>query len=489
MKVISFLFLLFLATVSAPLEAEEKALSLTSDLVEYNGRKMHLTGKSVIEHDLGKIEANSILLIPDETCKKLKASYLELNDDVRIKIKDGGNISSEKGEFDFIKLIGKFGGNSLKPHVVYHEYVGGSATAPAQLLEVKSLNMTAYLKNEKKLQLDQLILEKELLINYNNFYFIEAEFGCYQKHEEKNGSSHLDGIVIITSPIKKESQLYSKEGDRVFSSKINIDTVKREIELESPHGILSNCLKDVKKTELNFSSEVMTWSELENLLTLKSNVSLNYKGIGNLTNPEEIKVYRHFQDEKQQIKSISAKGHTVLNYLSSEDTDSHLLETFGSFILDHQKLVANIFSPLALDGAVLDGKQIHFSGSIGDVYADEATIVYQEKDKKITPLKLILKGNVWLLKQENKEERCLQFALSDSVDYDMISKEMIFKSIDKNRVLFFDKANNLQISAPSVVIKKDSQTDKNAVQGVGDVRFSFIDKEFERLQKRFEELE
>jgi len=52
-------------------------------------------------------------------------------------------------------------------------------------------------------------------------------------------------------------------------------------------------------------------------------------------------------------------------------------------------------------------------------------------------------------------------------------------------VLFYDKINNLQVSAPEIKMQRDKQTKKQQFQGIGDVRFHFVEKEYQQLRKRF----
>jgi hypothetical protein len=62
---------------------------------------------------------------------------------------------------------------------------------------------------------------------------------------------------------------------------------------------------------------------------------------------------------------------------------------------------------------------------------------------------------------------------------------MTLAGVNGNRVLFFDKVNNVQMSAPSLKVRHDSSTQKDSIQGLGDVRFTFIEKELEQLKEHF----
>lgn len=62
---------------------------------------------------------------------------------------------------------------------------------------------------------------------------------------------------------------------------------------------------------------------------------------------------------------------------------------------------------------------------------------------------------------------------------------MTLKGQGGNRVLLYDQAKDLQISAPGVLLKRDPITQKETIKGLGDVRFSLVKEEFSELRKKF----
>ena len=76
--------------------------------------------------------------------------------------------------------------------------------------------------------------------------------------------------------------------------------------------------------------------------------------------------------------------------------------------------------------------------------------------------------------------------IADKVEYTPQTNEAVFTSHNNlKRVLFYDKANDMEVSATTLKIKRDEATKKETVKGIGDVRFSFVENEFEQLRKRF----
>lgn len=94
----------------------------------------------------------------------------------------------------------------------------------------------------------------------------------------------------------------------------------------------------------------------------------------------------------------------------------------------------------------------------------------------------LLTGDVKMIHREGALE---QYALADRVKMIKGEKEIRFFSDFGRRVLFYDKINKLQMSAPEISVMKDPLKNKNIVKGKGKVRFHFKDEEYERLRQYF----
>lgn len=125
-------------------------------------------------------------------------------------------------------------------------------------------------------------------------------------------------------------------------------------------------------------------------------------------------------------------------------------------------------------------KQVAYSNELGKIFADHVNIKY--------PDQFILEGNVRILNRHpfyREDGSILQYALADRVEYAPETQEMIFTAKEDGRVLFFDKLNDVQISAPAIKMRRDITTNKNTIQGIGEVRFSFLEQEAEQIKKQF----
>lgn len=115
-------------------------------------------------------------------------------------------------------------------------------------------------------------------------------------------------------------------------------------------------------------------------------------------------------------------------------------------------------------------------------------VIFQDGEKKMYALYAevephnhlcTLKGSVKLI---HREGALRQYVVADQVVLSQEKGECRFFADPGKRVLFFDAANHLQMSASELKALRDPITDKEKVEGKGDVRFRLSEQEFQRLK-------
>lgn len=81
-------------------------------------------------------------------------------------------------------------------------------------------------------------------------------------------------------------------------------------------------------------------------------------------------------------------------------------------------------------------------------------------------------------------QKTAQYAMADRLDLFLKDRTMRLSAAPKKRVLLIDSLNDLQVSAPSLILQKDAEQ-AIAIQGEGDVRFHFLQQEFELMKNHF----
>lgn len=136
--------------------------------------------------------------------------------------------------------------------------------------------------------------------------------------------------------------------------------------------------------------------------------------------------------------------------------------------------------------ALIEGSpQVVYHDTLGEVYADRARVDYQEKNGSLEATQVTLYDNVRLVNKGSVDKPASQYALADIVYYFPPEQRMILETIH-NRVLFFDQLRGVQLSAGHVQAQRDPQTQKESIQGKGNVRFVFGPEELDKIKNRFQ---
>lgn len=325
-------------------------------------------------------------------------------------------------------------------------------------------------------------------MNYDSNFIATSDRAVFQRNSKTTGTEVLPGTITLSclSP-EQLCRLTSSEGGEIFSTEILIDTTQRELIFTLPKG----SLKSVGNTfsPVDFIAKKLVWNDFNSKLTLSGDVEISQQGFGNLQATKEVRLVLTTIEGKKVLRGLETTGDAVLRYVDPDTQLDHVLRCYGSLRIDHQKKETKLQSPENGDGSVVEGYQVFFKDAKGEIYADKAFVKYDYVNQKIAPARIVLQGNVkitnTLEQSEENKPPAYQYILADRVDFIPQTKEMIFKAAKERRVLFFDKGNHLEVSAPGLKLIRDKATCKETVQGLGDVRFSFVESEFDQLRHHF----
>jgi lipopolysaccharide export system protein LptA len=494
--IVAFCFLLPFHLAAQASISEEKII-VDADHVNYDGKSIVLTGNAVVDHELGTLAAQEIHLrsLPGEK----SFSELEMRDRVAITFKEGGSLSCSQASLDYRTQSGVFSGSVENEYVTYAENCRGKKQETIPLI-VKSRQMSLKLAKENAAKsktpsqvIKEIIANDTVTLSYNHDYIITSDDAVYHRDSlaaSANAREALCGLIVMHAAEEGHCQITNRQGDVIRAVEIMVDTIKRQITLNMPRGTFQR-MKDTNGIGcIDFTADILVWDEGEGKLVLRDNVKVNQKGMGNLQTAKELRIFQKIVDGQKSLSAIETDEDTILTYSEDDQTLSYMLTCYGPMKVDHQKMETKLYSPKDSGGCVPENKQVFFEDAKGEIYADKALIQYRCNDHAVIPYKVILVGNVRIFNRLNASDddaaAANQYALADRVDFFPSTKEMVFKAAPGHRVLFFDKVNNLEVSAPAVKIIRDRSATKEAVvQGMGDVRFSFLEHEFEQLRSKF----
>ena len=495
---VSFLFHLVQAQEKALLEKDE-SMVVNSGEAQYDGKEIVFVGQVVVQHGLGQISAHRLsLLSTSHPDKKSKFDFLKINDDVQIELKEGGRLCCQQAEVDYARMQGFFLGNEKLPDVTYLN-TGERKDSSQQTrspLEIKSLRMTLELLREpssssasSRTLVRQIEATENVRIHYNQDHLLVADHALYERLSTAESSSNAGMITLSVLNGNPVCRMTNLNGDNLHAQTIQINTVERQLWLSQPEGILYMRQEKLPPQTLEFSSNELVWDDQKQMLQLKGQVNITQNGTVHVQTDHEISIIQALVNGKRTLRSIQAPGKTQISYLDVQKSNTHKINCPGPLIIDHEGQEM-IFQGLSdPSGQVDESQQVYIEDVLGEMYADRVQMNYIWQERQLVPEKIILEGNVRLLNHFDghleESGSILHYALADRVDYLPKQHEMILAAAKGNRVLFFDKVNNVQMSAPSLKVRHDTATQKDSIQGLGDVRFTFIEKELEQLKQRF----
>lgn len=497
MRKIIFLWLhfLFLFTILFA-EEREDTMCINSEEAFYDGKEITLVGQVAIEHPLGKISSRRLSVQPSLNMeRKNKFAIFQVDEGVYIQLKEGGELSCEHAKVDLAKMNGLFSGNTIHPDVVYHNQQIENQIEHKNIpsLELKSLRMEFELMQDheppsssQKTLVKQIVADKQVRVKYNKDYLITADQAIYRRSSNVKGP--IGGIITFTPQDTLNSCVMKcLNGDTLSANAIQLNTLDRKLWLNKPVGKLHLRQESTERIQsaqlLDFSADELFWEDPEQILRLKGNVDIKQNPLLTLQTPYEVSISQTIIEGKKTVKTLSSKEETTIHYLRSEKEEPLIIHCPGPITIDHQN------HAMTLLRSNDDERQVYIEGLQGEMYANHVFIQYTWEGQ-FQLKKMVLEGNVRLVNRStgHKEDSgsiILHYALADRVEYFPQQQEMLLTSNSENRVLFFDKVNNIQMSAPSLKVQGDTSSKNQAIQGFGDVRFTFLEKELEQLKNHF----
>lgn len=483
------LFLLIVYSLSAEESDSKVALAFEAKEAVYDGKQIALSGDVYLEHEIGTLSAGQALLTGATEDKKIRLNQLDLYQNVKISLREGGELDCAEAHVSQATHLGEFSGSPAQPYVVYMEQCRDSMGSNQRLpIILKSRFMVVEFNPENgsgspKSHINAVIAKENVTVDYNHDFIAAADRATFHREEESLSEKGLAGIIRMHADGPEgHCHVTNRNGDLIHAHQIFVDTLHRRLTFAHPKGALFT-LRKSQKERIDFSSDTLNWDEQKGALNMRGNVSISQKGFGQLTAKDEITLFHSIQNGRKEVSRIEARGPTTLTHPSVKG-EGQTLQSSGSMIVDHAHLNAILDSKLAKDGS-----QVVYRDHQGTLYADHIEVKYDLVKGKISPTKVTLTGEVKMVGKPAHDPQKLQYALADRVEIFPFTQEALLTADKGKRVLFFDQINDLKVSAPGIKIKRDEATKKDSIQGLGDVRFNFQDPEFERLYKRFEQLQ
>lgn len=420
--------------------------ALEVEEVQFDGENMVFKGGFSCNHALGRVKANS----GHVQFQKESPVEMILQGDVEIDLQEGGHLSCLHTALDCVKSIGVFHG-TLEEKACYER--------KEQSLLLKSVRMELHFaKSSERLLLNQMIAQEGVEIRLNNSVQLEGDLVTFSDFDQEG---HCAFAYLISNSDAPCKVLDSTRGE-IESRSILLNLNQKNVLLDAPHGMLQ------KEPPIRFEAATLIVDASTDTLTLTPPIKI--EGIGLLSTEGEMQIKRGAQ---KQFSSLHCDGRSVLKLKDPDKGLEHTLTVYGTIDIDHTHSKCILKSPIQNE------KQVHLQDAYGEIFADQMTLHYQVQEGRTVPTKLFLEGHV---KLQNLALGAKQYGLSEQAEFYFATHELVLKG---SPVLFLDQVNKVQASAPLLRIKRDLGSQKDIIQGTGNVRFVFAQEELNELKKRF----
>ncbi len=461
---------------------------IDSGHVECKKGDLVFTENVSFESSIGHLAANEVKIRSTSDQGGSEIDHIQMRDHVSIALKDMGTLQCEKADVHLSSLSVFLQGE--EDYVTYHD----GKKSPCR---IQAKNMAIELGRgdhplEKNVFLKFMNAEHEVSFDYHQDLVIRADQALYQINEERSNGGvplQLSGVLLLKRLNDEgQCQMVSSQGDCVNADQVSFDLEKKQLYIHRPEGYMCVDRKGKTQEKVEFSAGALFWDRIKRKFMLRDRIHAVFEDIGQFTTEDEMLLTYDEVNGKKRIQNFECLGETLLTVLDQKKNFDCTFACYGMMKFDKRNGQITMKSPKDVHGKVLEGKQVFLRDGIAKISADKVKLFYEwVEDKKVLD-KVLLEGDVHLINRLTtftEEEGPLQFALADVIEYIPKTKELNLLSSGKHRVLFLDRVNHIQISAPALRIKRSTPAQKGYIQGVGDVRFSFVKQEVELMKHSF----
>ena len=440
--------------------------TISSSNASYDGNALILKGQVLLDHGLGKMQAEEAVLQKQEVGKDFPFSLIHLEKDVLLKLHQNGELKCEKADLDFGALKGFL---TSSRRVSYTDTLKRKKGKSPSFQLVSSAIDLQFLKksDQPKVSYDiqDVLARDNVELTYADGYTLFTDAVLYKKELLNSASNEFQSH--LSSQGKQKCKLVH-QADTIEADNFNLDILQSRLVMANPQGILPS----LSKGEVRFTAESLLWHLDQNTLVLKGKPTVNEPNLGTLLADQEIYL---FQKDKQLV-GFKSLGKTTLTYLNQHQLVSH-----GTLTFDRERSVGSVESPL-VDSLVPEHLQLSYKEGEMSVLADKAHIEYTEENGCFQPISVSLKGHVKIASMGDKPAR---YGLADRLTYSPTTRTFILGADPGKKVLFVNQDENIRVSAQEVHITQDPTTKKQTVKGLGNVQLALTTEEQASLNKYF----
>ncbi len=446
----------------------------------YNGKSAVLKGAAELGGQEGQVVAKEITLTFPADNKAYVIHHAALKDDVAITLASGAQLRCDDGQVDLESGKAVFASLPTKSVMCQQAPTkeGLAGTKIQSNRFTAYFDMTIPLTDAKMMKIDEIVAEGEVVVTEAGQWTAMGDVGTF-KSTAQEAHSNEGVITLISLNNDKKCIFNTATGTHLCALQMSSDTSQGTVCLQDVSGLLPGV------EETTFQAKEACWNNLEGLLLLRDGLVIEH-ALGRLENNTQVSIQLHQSSSERELSRIEAFGDTTVAMRASGAANPQTLSCHGDVLVDHTKHMAHFGSPNNRVGTVPRDEQVFFCDGSGELHSDVLDIDYVSNEGQIVPSHIAAQGNTCIKGRLGHPltEGAAQYALCDVLEY-WPDQQRILLSAREGRVALLDRPNGVAVSAPAVEVRRDLVTKKDVVKGLGDVRFSLLDREYQRIKERF----
>lgn len=406
-----------------------------------SAKRVELQGAVCIDHPIGTLHAEHIVLLSTGDYKE-PFSRVELNEGVKILLKNGSAFLCGQGELDWEKRSGKFSG---APHCL--ALLRSAGDDEPLLLATPRLDLL--LGSEAKAPPEKIFAEEGVAISWGDFTAIGSS-AVYSPNEGK--------VSLYQADEKHSCLILRATGEVLACESLEFLLSAAAFNAFNFYGV--GAFSDAP---VAVSGKTAQWSESSKVLTLCGSAALCYGAEGILTS-EQI----DFSFDAGAFPALQALGPAKFTYNARDP--SYLIAP-GGISVDHGSNSAVAKSSLS------SGKQVLLHSPQGRLAADTISLALAPSTDNggVAAKKLEVDGVIKMLSMPDPEsDKGLRAATADHLEYDFVGQTLLLQGRHGGIVTIFDQENSVVASATAFHLVQQPHPAKPVISGEGDVNFRFV---------------
>lgn len=478
---------------SLPEELDEEDLLMRgyadSISLECHGGLLDLKGNVVINHNLGGLSCRSALLTEISSrglASRERRHLIELDGDVTISMREGTTITCASAILDEDNALVTFYSDDEREFVEYIEMNRTPLEGTPLVLRSREIQVlidpAIKKKNSNKSSIKEITALGNVSVDYYGQVVATGGTAIYVNNTEEvslDEKPNFSGILTL-KPEESEDfcTICIKNAGEILSKGVSVDTIKQEIFFLNPHGTIKVDIES-KDNPIEFLADTMVWDIKNDKIALMGDIDIFRNGEARLKTVGDVILTHEKAENKKILRYIHIIGKMDLQRYHRETDIAYTLSNDGNAIIDNK--TRSIF----LEKKQQSGNetQVHFKDPLGEAFSDKLILNFDQKTTTFDPTQITLEGSVKL--KNSVGPSILQYMIADRIEYTPAKRSLNLIALGTGKVLYYDKVNNIQVSAPAVTVNRDKNSKQDEIRAAGDVRFRFVEHEIEQLKKRF----